>query len=201
MYAYAANNPVRYIDPDGREIDVSDNPNPTQVLEAIQKLTDDELEISNGKIVIKAQNDGNKTSGTALIRYLTSETDKTVKIKTVEPEGINNSNTIPYSVNEDSVVDDLFNGNGLNSLIYWSLGEPVISEIDSNGNISNKNCPTFIALGHELIHAYHNVKGENAGYMAYGAYFNMNEEYLTKFDSSLSENTLRIENGLNKRYK
>ncbi len=202
LYAYAANNPVHYIDPDGRIIDVSEDANPQIIKEAMQKLTDDKLDISSdGKIIIKSQVDGDKKSGTALIRYLILETDKTVKISSVEPDDKNNSNTQAYIFNEDSVKEDAFNGIGLNSIIFWSLGEPLISEIDNRGKISKKNCPNFIALGHELIHAYHNAKGENAGYFAYDTYFNMEEEYVTKFDPVLSENTLRKENGLAQRYR
>ena len=59
----------------------------------------------------------------------------------------------------------------------------------------------YISLGHELIHAYHNAKGENKGMYVYGVYSSRKEEYTTKFDPELSENTLRLENGLNKRYK
>ncbi len=77
----------------------------------------------------------------------------------------------------------------------------LITEIDDNGNISDKYCPTYNSLGHELIHAYHNAKGENKGMYVYGVYSSRKEEYTTKFDPELSENTLRLENGLNKRYK
>ena len=114
---------------------------------------------------------------------------------------MNNSTTQPYKVNENSVIDDVFNGKGLNSIIHWSQGEPLITEIDSNGHISDKNCPGFIALGHELIHAYHNAKGENKGVLVDDIYIGRKEEFITKFDSTLSENTLRVENGLNKRYR
>ncbi|MEE3411192.1 MAG: M91 family zinc metallopeptidase [Treponema sp.] len=201
MYAYAGNNPVRYIDPTGREIDISKDKNQKLILEAVQHLTDDVLCISDGKIIIKSCGNGSKTSGTKLLRYLISETNKTIKISSVKADGKNYSITQPFKVNENSAIDDIFNGQGLNSVVYWSMGEPIITEIDNNGNVCDKNCPAFISLGHELIHAYHNAKGENSGYMEYGAYFNMKEEYTTKFDSSLSENTLRGENGLNKRFK
>ena len=202
MYAYAANNPVQYTDPDGREIDISEDSNQDIILTALRNLTDDTLDISSsGKVIITKENEGAKTSGTKLLRELINETKKTIKILTISADGTNNSVTQPYKFNAESVINDLFNGKGLNSIIFWSLGEPLISEIDSKGNISDKKCPIYIALGHELIHAYHNANGENHGYIEYETYFNMEEEKVTKFDSNLSENTLRGENGLNKRFK
>ncbi|MBQ7673612.1 MAG: hypothetical protein IJT36_03685 [Alphaproteobacteria bacterium] len=202
LYHYAGNNPVKYTDPDGNEIDISEDSNQRTILAALQRLTNDNLAVSSsGKVIITSEGTGSKTSGTKLLRYLINETDKTIKISTMDSDGTNNSITTPYKVNSDSKLDDLFNGRGLNSLILWSLGEPNITEIDSQGHISDKNCPTYITLGHELIHAYHNANGENHGYMDYGVYFNMEEEKFTKFNLELSENTLRGENGLNKRYK
>ena len=182
-------------------IDISEDPNQDLILQALNQLTDDKLGISNGRVIIEKYRNGQKKTGTQLLRYLIDETDKTIKISTIEPQGANNSITITYKFNEDSTEYDAFNGIGLNSQIIWSLGEPLITEIDDNGNISDQYCPTYISLGHELIHAYHNAKGENKGMYVYGVYSSRKEEYTTKFDPELSENTLRLENGLNKRYK
>lgn len=165
------------------------------------QLTDDQLEIINGKVFIQSHGEGNKTSGTELIRYLIEQTDKKITIKLIPEDGKNNSNCIAQKVDEFSVEDDLFNGKGLNSIIFGSLGEIILPEIDEEGNISNNKTPGFISLGHELIHAFHNAAGMNKGYIAYGQYFGMEEEFFTKFDSKISENTLRRENNLNARAK
>ena len=56
--------------PDGRELDVffeNGEKNQIKILEGLQNLTDDKLEIKDGKIIISEKGEGKKIDGTKLI--------------------------------------------------------------------------------------------------------------------------------------
>ena len=82
LYHYAGNNPVKYTDPDGRVIDISDNTEEQQkkILSDIQSLTDSKLCIKDNKIEIEREGSGSKTTGTDLVKQLIASSH-TVSIK------------------------------------------------------------------------------------------------------------------------
>ena len=142
MYHYAGNNPVHYIDPDGREVDISGDPNQNLILQALSQLTDDTLIVSNGKINIEKYGEGQKESGTQLLRYLIEETDKTIKISTTEPEGNNNSLTVPYKFNDDSTEYDALNSDAINifsKVFKMQISKTIVIKYDHNIDLSEFN--------------------------------------------------------------
>jgi RHS repeat-associated protein len=78
-YAYVANNPIMYIDPDGREIVVPTSLKGSQrrkIVRNLRKLTNDKLSYnkSTGKVTVRKSRTGNKTAGTTLVNNLISDT-------------------------------------------------------------------------------------------------------------------------------
>ncbi|MCP4117525.1 MAG: hypothetical protein GY737_19445 [Desulfobacteraceae bacterium] len=76
------------------------------------------------------------------------DTYRQTKKGTFEPVGI--ISNITY----DKCYESSINGRGTFSTVCW---HPNITEYRSGGKIEHK--PSFITLGHELIHAYHNLCG------------------------------------------
>ncbi len=89
-YAWCANNPVRFVDPDGKIIKLSKGTTSEQifiVLGNIQKITDDKVVFSTQKdgsirIKIASLGKGNNSSGTRLIRRINSS-NKTMTINVI----------------------------------------------------------------------------------------------------------------------
>ena len=87
-YTYTLSNPIKFIDPDGRDIVLPKGTsvkNTYIILGNLQKLTDDKLVYSTQKdgtirIKIASLGKGNKTAGTRLIRRLNSSD----KVTTIE---------------------------------------------------------------------------------------------------------------------
>ena len=201
LYHYAGNNPVRYTDPDGRDIDIStESPkNQNEILKGLQYLTDEVLDIENGKVIINEIIQGDKAAGSELIRSLIENADVTISIKI----GAKNSCFRPVDISVPS-----------GSSIEWQNCNS-ITPVFSGLKVKFGVTPKEINLGHELIHAYHNMKGESKGNMLVriGIYENPYkyniaitdiqhktsdslEEHITVFGDSISENALRLEHNL-----
>jgi RHS repeat-associated protein len=159
-YAYVANNPIKYIDPDGKEIKLAGTPAERQViLNNLQKLTNDKLMISprTGIVYIQKYNgaNGGKTlsEGTRLIRELNvkGENAKNTTIQ-VTTEG----NSAQAASDKAYLKADGSKNVGDNSTVSWNP-DKTTGGTDVNG--SNQR-PVEIGLGHELEHANHQNKGE-----------------------------------------
>ncbi len=156
-YAYCKNNPVKYVDPDGRKIVIAgDSKQKMEMLAILQKLSNDNLFINKKTGGVSVGNmrwdNRNKSlpKGTSLIRELI-ENDYTVTIFT--------------SANNEAKVHDIywrdaFNGKGTDVELLFDpnhKGSFVTKEQD--GTITEKDSPNFIKLGHELVHGYRSMMG------------------------------------------
>ena len=212
-YAYCLNNPILFIDPDGRDIELpsgTSRKDTYRILGSLQKLTDDKLVYStkkNGSISIKIASlgKGNKTAGTNLIRKLNSD-DNTVTI------GIqsNSNNTTPEN------QDNAKNGKGTNSSIMIDPDNDVRLRVDDGkGGTKYETASDEIILGHELVHSLDHVEGTLDRTKANHTYEQLDgttrlerhgkSEYkasgfkgFTRKDG-ISENALRKEQGLKQR--
>lgn len=166
-YVYVANNPIMFIDPDGRDIVLPKGTsikNTYTILGNLQKLSNDKLVYSTQKdgsirIKIASLGEGNKTAGTRLIRRLNSS-DKvtTIEIGTggnsARPDSRMSSGKTDWTKSKDGTGDNV-------TVKFDPSSNPSISTIDpKTGDVSGKSRPNQVGLAHELIHADHITSGE-----------------------------------------
>ena len=165
-YAYVANNPIMFIDPDGREIVIPKSLKGSerrQIMRNLGKLTNDKLGYnkSTGQVTVGKQRIGNKTSGTTLVTNLISSSKTTTIV--VGAEGSGNSAKAD-SRTSTGIVDwtNAKNGTGDNATVSFDpTANPDIPTGDpKTGNVSGAKRPNQIGLGHELIHADHINNGD-----------------------------------------
>ena len=159
-YAYVANNPLIYIDPDGRDIIIRKDADRNVILGNLQKLTNDKLvytTLDNGDIQVKIASLGNgdKPAGTNLIRRLNSS-DLTVTI-------IDEYTTF-YANPENK--ENASNTVGTNITVNFASGDTreLIVEDPITGNAMKEKSNTVTNLAHELIHAERDMRGEAIDY-------------------------------------
>ncbi|WP_230139827.1 MULTISPECIES: RHS repeat-associated core domain-containing protein [unclassified Pedobacter] len=148
-YAYVANNPLRFIDEDGREIVI-----PT--MKGDLTYRNGQLYQENGK-VYKGK-DAFVTKTLSALQTLSKLKDPTVKsvLKTLETSkekvsfeaGYDGGITYPE---DPSAVNEGKSTGSIISLDYTVKGE------------DGKTVESEILVGHELSHAYDNLKGNNKG--------------------------------------
>ena len=161
-YTYTLNNPIKFIDPDGRDIVLPKGTsvkNTYIILGNLQKLTDDKLVYSTQKdgtirIKIASLGKGNKTAGTRLIRRLNSS-DKVTTIEIGNKGNSARANSKTASGKTDWTK--AMNGTGDDATVSFNpSSDPLIKTVEpKTGNISGKKRPNQIGLAHELIHADH----------------------------------------------
>nr|WP_255369107.1 RHS repeat-associated core domain-containing protein [Flavobacterium sp. fv08] len=157
-YAYVVNNPVIFIDPNGKEIFIPNivgkNPNGVEnarqkstILTNLQKLTNSKLEMTKtrgGFLVreVKGEkvNEGKKLSqGTSLITGLIGADEKiTIKLGGENRADRSKNGDTSVSFNPDAKGENISNADG------------------------TKGRPAEIGLAHELIHADENAKTDGA---------------------------------------
>ena len=146
-YNYCAWNPMKLVDPDGREIwIIGDNGNKYQYKKGKLYNEDGSRYKGNDAFATKVANDLCK--GLCGVR-------KEIKTMTKSDKVITITNNEEYSNNRRNAIcmldeDAASNGIGSGSIIYYNR------EISSTGDGKR---PNFIGLAHELGHAYDGMKG------------------------------------------
>lgn len=217
-YCYTANNPVRFIDPDGRIIKLPKGTTSEQifiVLGNIQKLTDDKVVFSTQKdgsvrIKIAFLGKGNKSAGTRLIRRInSSKRIMTINIISEKEEG---------NFETDDNPTNAINGKGSNVNVHFNPeSNPDIPTLNrKTGRVSNKKRPSQVGLAHEMIHGDRSMRGVAIEYSESESYSYMNNrgqrvmETLSKEEAAtvglnhvkkndITENDIRKDQGLNPR--
>jgi RHS repeat-associated protein len=156
-YVYCANNPLRYIDPDGEKIVITgSNPFKQTALADFQKLTNDRLGMrTDGTVIIISLGGENSNKylpkGNSMIRFLNQKNPDSKTVTIVQTTGGNRAATTT-----DANLTGNQPGPGADTRISYNPNS-TSGGIDVNGS---RNRPSEIGLGYELTHAVHNAKGE-----------------------------------------
>ena len=153
-YVYCAANPIKLVDPDGKKLVLAGSYKERMaILKVLQGLTNDNLlmDRKTGVVTIGGKRWSNRNKnykvGTALVRdVINDKRTTTVQVSKKKNE------TIPENRNDAYL-------RGTNSTINVTL-RPKENCVDAgSGYDKNEYTSPEIILGHELIHAYRNMKG------------------------------------------
>jgi hypothetical protein len=168
-YVYVANNPIIFIDPDGKKILLAGNAVERQVsLTHLQRLTNDKLSMrSDGTMIITkmgGENSGkNLNSGNGLIRELNQKGpgEKIVTISIGAAGSGNSASTVDKTATGTVDWTNAKNGTGANATVNFdpSANPSIQTKDPATGTVAGATRPDEIGLSHELIHTQHINKG------------------------------------------
>lgn len=193
-YCYTVNDPIRFIDTDGKVIKLPKGTTYEQifiVLGNIQNLTDDKMVFStqkDGSIRIKIAyiRNGTKTAGTRLIQRINSSK----RIMTI--------NITSKTADGNSEIDDnpanAINGKGSNVNVYFNPNSnPQIPTLNAKtGRVNGEKRPAHVGLAHELIHGDRSMRGVAIDYSENATYTYTNSRGLRVTQSLKKEEAATI---------
>ena len=193
-YCYTVNDPIRFIDTDGKVIKLPKGTTYEQifiVLGNIQNLTDDKIVFStqkDGSIKIKIayMRNGTKSAGTRLIQRINSSK----RIMTI--------NIISKTADGNSEIDDnptnAINGKGSNVNVYFNPNSnPQIPTLNAKtGRVNGEKRPAHVGLAHELIHGDRSMRGVAIDYSENATYTYTNSRGLRVTQSLKKEEAATI---------
>jgi RHS repeat-associated protein len=210
-YVYCGNNPVMLVDPDGKEIFmVGSYKQRMELLGFLQQLSNDELAMKqNGQVFIKKTGNRNSGQNLNLGTELVASVLNHHHIVTIQSTMKNSRTHSVYRGNST-------NGKGTDVNIFVNPKKPVNTLVRNNktGKSVYETTPTYITLGHELVHSLHNINGTAKDHDDKSEYIFMDIDGLMKKtkarteelettgiigNSEISENKLREEHNLNLR--
>lgn len=215
-YAFCNNNPVTFIDPSGMKL-TCDEKNSERIISLLREISGNSLALkyADGQINITKTYDTKNHVGQTLVSDLINALEEVYISIGLDPEGETNSELPAYESAPMQIFIDPDNETGMgifSTYVQQAEGKEIIEEIKP-----------YIVFGHELVHAWRDVKGldipsrEGIGLIPKDAPQLWREEelqtmginYTDEFGNPIrrynsyigiiSENGLRLENNLNRR--
>ncbi len=188
-WAYCNANPVLFIDPTGKKLEMAKDLKEFDVmsiLDQLQLLTDDELTLSlladgNISINIERYNSGQRTVGTQLLRNIIKHPSR-VLIDFLNSVGSNMPESKRVrSLAYNSGIPTLLSQKGVKSIVNFNYSKEIDTWVQNDlGKTVKESTPLFIILAHELIHSLHHIKGSNI-------------DRAKRIESPLFKNSIKIE--------
>ena len=153
-YCYCINNPVKYVDPNGLDLQLAGTKEEQEMLLAmLQRLTNYKLILhQNGTVTHSIVKTENKNSdyqvGNTLLEQLCDQSSDT-KTTTIS---ITDQKSITHPADENA-----YNGVGSNAEIRFNPNEnpSLITQNEISKQVQQEGRPAYIGLAHELIHGMH----------------------------------------------
>ena len=153
-YCYCINNPIKYVDPNGLDLQLAGTKEEQEMLLAmLQRLTNYKLILhQNGTVTYSIVKTENKNSdyqaGNTLLEQLCHQSSDT-KTTTIS---ITDQKSITHPADENA-----YNGVGSNAEIRFNPNEnpSLITQNETSKQVQQERRPAYIGLAHELIHGMH----------------------------------------------
>ena len=155
QYVYCIGNPLRYVDPNGKELLlVGSAEQQNLLLGLLQQLTNYKLTLNqNGIVTHSILKTGNKGTdyhaGNSLLEQLCDQS-KNAKTTTVS---LTDNNNTTYALDNEAYA----NGTGSDAEILFNpdANPSLTTQNENTGQVQQEGRPSYIGLAHELIHGMH----------------------------------------------
>jgi RHS repeat-associated protein len=191
-YNYCINNPILFVDPDGREIRIANKPGSNEqvaIFNNLQALTSDKLSYNSetGFVSIESKGNSEKSYGTELLNCLINgvKADGSSVMVTIQ------ATTEPNTTQEENAADGRNPNKGTNSKVNFNPNDR-----DGGVNTSGeKDREPYIGLGHELIHTMIFAEGRHEDI---STSINDPDQPREALPKQLSKNEVEVRTGENK---